>query len=470
MKQNNTSVQPEEIAKGIFWVGKRYEKELEVNVFLRVFEGNNHKINMLIDPGPATDFETVADNIEKILGPDYKIHFSFINHQDPDVGMNAYFFQRHFPNMQVITTEDTWRLIRFYGLNPQRFIAVEKFKSKRISLKTGHKLVFIPTPYCHFRGACALYDETEQILFSGDLFGGLSEKTDLYADKSYWEGMKIFHQIYMPANIALKNAIATIRRVNPRPKMIAPQHGSIIKEELVPFFIEKLEGLEVGLDISSNNKLLLESYLNAANEILKTIQYKVNESVTNEILDTFKSDGTFPEIIIFNDKDQIIGFSISVEDALQMFVDRLIIGRSFEEQQKIKNIILDVFSKWNLSTENLTMETGGEEVAGEEDLIETEHIVEAGTEKSEIKKIEKLNAQKLIKYLIEKGGGEQFSELLIFRTILKIPPEILKRNNIDTNEDLKKITITSDPEFAGYLVNAVENVVGHSVPPELITE
>ncbi|HID39431.1 MAG TPA: hypothetical protein EYP36_07940, partial [Calditrichaeota bacterium] len=438
MKTTNTVPEPpQEIAKGIYWVGKRYEKELEVNVFLRVFEGNGYKINMLIDPGPTTDFEAISGNIEKVLGPDYKIHFSFINHQDPDVSMNTHYFQRHFPNMQVITTEDTWRLIRFYGLNPERFIAVEKFKSRRISLRTGHKLIFIPTPYCHFRGACALYDETEQVLFSGDLFGGLSDKPDLDADESYWEGMKIFHQIYMPANIALKNAVAMIRRVNAKPKMIAPQHGSIIRSDLVSYFMEKLEKLEVGLDISINNKLLLESYINASNEILNTIQYKVDEKIIREILDTFKSDDSFPEIIVFNNKKQVVGFSVPVEDALQMLIDRLVVGRQAETQTQIKNIILDAFSKWNLPVEHFTIETQGGSETKEEDLIDNEHIDGSETDNTVLEKVDKLNVKKLTDYLIEKGGGEQFSELMLFRTLLKIPPKILQRNKIDTNEDLK---------------------------------
>ncbi len=461
---------PQEIAKNIYWVGKRYEKELEVNVFLRVFEGNGMKINMLIDPGPTTDFEDVSANIEKVLGPDYKLHFSFINHQDPDVCMNAHYFQRHFPNMQIITTEDTWRLIRFYGLNPKRFIAVEKFKSRRISLKTGHKLVFVPTPYCHFRGACALYDESEQVLFSGDLFGGLSEKPYLYADENYWEGMKIFHQIYMPANSALKNAVEMIRRTNPKPKIIAPQHGSIIKDDLVVHFMEKLENLEVGLDISVNNTLLVESYIHAANEILKTIQFKVNENIITEVLSTFKSDGSFPEIIVFNNKNQIVGFSISVEDALQMFIDRLIIGKSGEEQHKIKRIILDVFAKWNLPIERFTIELQGKTEDKDEDLIDNEHIMEDDSGKSDLKKVGKLNVKALVDYLIENGGGEHFSELMLFRTILKIPPDILERNKIEKNEDLRKISSTSDSEFAGHLIKAVESVLGHSIPTDSFAE
>jgi flavorubredoxin len=37
-----------------------------------------------------------------------------------------------------------------------------------------------------------IYDHETRILYTGDLFGGLSYKSDLYADESSWDGMKTF--------------------------------------------------------------------------------------------------------------------------------------------------------------------------------------------------------------------------------------------------------------------------------------
>ena len=39
---------PIEIAHNVFWVGKRSEIEFEMNVYLRIFEGNGKKINMAL--------------------------------------------------------------------------------------------------------------------------------------------------------------------------------------------------------------------------------------------------------------------------------------------------------------------------------------------------------------------------------------------------------------------------------------
>ncbi len=114
--------------------------------------------------------------------------------------------------MTVISTEDTWRLTHFFGLKLSNFQPVDKFKKLRARLSTGHIIRFVPTPFCHFRGACMLYDESTRILFSGDLFGGLSFDRGLFAAEAHWEGIRFFHQIYMPSQSAIRMAVEKIRR------------------------------------------------------------------------------------------------------------------------------------------------------------------------------------------------------------------------------------------------------------------
>ncbi len=343
--------EPIEIAPGIFWVGRRSELDFEMNVYLRVFEGNGQKINLLIDPGPSTDFDQISEKIDKVLGPNEQIHMAFINHQDPDVCINTIFFQRHYPSMQVITTEDTWRLIRFYGLKKNRFIPVDNFKSGRIKLPTGHKLRFIPTPYVHFRGACCLFDVEHSILFSGDMFGGLSETPDLYADKTYWEGVKIFHQIYMPANIALKKAVDDIRTMAPEMKMIAPQHGKIIRRDLLDFYMTSLEKLQVGLDLGTS-RLVVENHISGFNEIMDEISRKVDPEITARALKAFHSDGSFPGIFILK-KDRIIGIKVELAEALKSFARQLCETLPPEQKVKIRPIFFNTLANWHISSDEL---------------------------------------------------------------------------------------------------------------------
>jgi glyoxylase-like metal-dependent hydrolase (beta-lactamase superfamily II) len=341
---------PVEIAKDIYWVGNRNDKNFESNAYLRVFRGNGKQFNLLIDPGPSPDFNAVSRKIEEVLGADYHLDLVFLNHQDPDVCINTVYFQRHFPKLQVVTSEDTWRLVRFYGLKPKQFVATENFKTGRLRVKTGHQLRLIPTPYAHFRGACALYDEEQKVLFTGDLFGGLITSPDLYAEKEYWDGMKAFHEIYMPTNLALKKAVHDFRQQAGDMKIIASQHGQIIRKELIDFFMDKLETLPVGLDLRAESRLVVENYIKAFNDILDEIREDVSRTVVEDFLASFHADGSFPNSIVLK-KNRIYHLKVGVEEALTLFTTELCNLLSQEQKHKVSVIIRNCLADWNIITD-----------------------------------------------------------------------------------------------------------------------
>ena len=247
-----------EIAEGTYWVGKRADGSvLHANPYLRCFRGKGPAseretaFNLLIDPGSSSDFSTVHTKIKGLVGGLEKLSALFINHQDPDVGSSATIISaRYAPKASIICSEDTWRLIVHSNLPRERFVGTERF-GKGIKLPTGHRLVPVPSPYCHFRGAVMLYDPQTRVLFTGDLFGGLTDANDtrLFAQESDWAGIRAFHQIYMPTNLALTRVVAAIRALEPGVEVIAPQHGRVIKGDLVPLFLERMNRLQVGLDI-----------------------------------------------------------------------------------------------------------------------------------------------------------------------------------------------------------------------------
>ncbi len=249
-----------EVAPSSYWVGSRPDKSIFfANPYLRVFRGRNKagreiQFNLLIDPGSSQDFATVQAKVSSLLGGMDKISAVFINHQDPDVASSTtLLLGRYAPRASIICSEDTWRLVQHYNLPRERFISTDKYP-RGFSLETGHTLLPIPSPFCHFAGAVMLYDPENRVLFSGDLFGGLTDRdaVGLLADESDWTGMRAFHQLYMPMNKALARVIAQIRKLDPAPKMIAPQHGRVIQGSLVELFMQRLERLPVGLDLMEN--------------------------------------------------------------------------------------------------------------------------------------------------------------------------------------------------------------------------
>ena len=299
-------IDPLEIAPGVFWVGKRDPEALfHANPYLRVFDdpGGGPRLSILIDPGSAADIAIVCSKVGRVLGDMNQLSAVFINHQDPDVGSSApRILGRHSPHALVMCSEDTWRIIVHGGLPQDRFVATDRYDT--MQLATKHKIKPVPTPFCHFRGAVMLYDLESQVLFSGDLFGGLTEpgQADIWATERDWSGIRAFHQLYMPANSALRRAVELIRQLDPPVEMIAPQHGRVIQGDLVREFLQRLEQLPVGLDILDDDARDLEGWNTVLSRILDVATMLMGPSATRRLKDrhslhdTLRFDGDLPRL------------------------------------------------------------------------------------------------------------------------------------------------------------------------------
>lgn len=249
-------LRPVEIAPNTHWVGKRDPRSIfHANPYLRIFPGMEEggarsQFNLLIDPGSRSDLAVVMTKVRAVIGGMERLTGMWVNHQDPDVcSAIGLITAKYAPRASIICSEATWRLIHHLGLPRERYFGTDK-RGSGFQLPTGQVILPVPSPFCHFRGAVMMYDPETRVLFSGDLFGGLTDinATGIYADDTDWRGMRAFHQLYMPSNKAIRLAIEAIKAL-PEVELIAPQHGRIITKELIPWYIEKLERLPVGLDI-----------------------------------------------------------------------------------------------------------------------------------------------------------------------------------------------------------------------------
>jgi len=306
---NDLRIVPVEIAPETFWVGKREPGNIfYANPYLRRFRGTDAKtqraaeFNLLIDPGSSSDFSTIHTKVTSLIGGMERLSALFINHQDPDVGSSASIITaRYAPRAGLLCSEDTWRLIVHQNLPRNRFIPTEKF-AQGLSVPTGHKLLPVPSPFCHFRGAVMLYDPQTRVLFTGDLFGGLTDANakGLWADESDWAGIRAFHQIYMPVNAALARVVATIRKLTPAVEIIAPQHGRVIRGPLVQQFLERMEKLQVGLDImdEAQDRTHLQAWNSVVDRVLALARGYLGDSVdvklgaSEDLADTSTFEGS----------------------------------------------------------------------------------------------------------------------------------------------------------------------------------
>lgn len=296
-----------EIAPDTYWVGKREPEAIFfANPYLRMFRaGEKQKqINLLIDPGSQSDFAVVSSKVMALLGDLKRVSAIFINHQDPDVGTSApTLIHRFARKAAVLCSEDTWRLIVHLNFPRENYVCVDGY-ANGMKLGTGHKLIPVPSPFCHFRGAVMLYDPQTRVLFSGDLFGGLTaaDANGIWADESDWRGIRAFHQLYMPANKALAAAVARIRALDPLPEIIAPQHGRVIKGRLVAEFLDRMEQLPVGLDILEEDSRSLDAWNTVLERVLAIAtallgpHAQIRLADEQALEDSLSFEGSAPEI------------------------------------------------------------------------------------------------------------------------------------------------------------------------------
>lgn len=279
-----------EVAPDTFWVSVRDTSTLlHVNVYLRKFSSQGKTINLLVDPGPLELFTDISRKIGSVIKDVSNVNMYSINHQDPDVGMNATFLSKINQRSICLCSEDTWRLVRFFEIPSRNYKNVYTFDNNMVTLSTSqnHGIEFVPTPYCHFVGAYALYDRENRTLFTGDLFGGLSpaNNLDLFATEAHWEGMKLFHQIYMPSKKAVQNAIQNIRKLNPPPLKIIPQHGAILEGELMEAFMNRLYNLDMGMDLfdQPDTSGQISSYQEMINTLFTRFKDEVGMEASNHL-------------------------------------------------------------------------------------------------------------------------------------------------------------------------------------------
>ena len=196
-----------------------------------------------------------------------------------------------------------------------------------------------------------VYDEQSRILFSGELFGGITFTSSLFATSQHWEGIRMWHQMYIPTQHTLQRAIKSVRDLQPPPNMIAPQHGAILQGDLIPTVLDKLSVLPVGIDLTQATAIDKVMYIEAINDVLDTIAKQVGKDVIANLLHRLDEDRSLPHLFnvkhgrLIDLRDDILG---DVMGAFKLFMYALIQDQPPDVQEVVKNAIIG--SNWDLST------------------------------------------------------------------------------------------------------------------------
>ncbi|MBC7195247.1 MAG: MBL fold metallo-hydrolase [Caldisericia bacterium] len=315
----------EEIGREFFLI-RSPEKELHRNIYLKRFISSDRKerVNMIFDPGTPLDYEALFKILKDLIGGVQNINLIFLSHQDPDISSNLKTLLTANPNTLILGSIDTFRLVSMYGILEKNFKGVETFKRDVVKIsRTGHLIQFVPAYYCHFRGAMMLYDFESRVLFSGDFLAGTNTKKSagIYANEDSFAGISLFHQIYMPSKKALLLTIDRIGLLNPLPEVIAPQHGDVIKGDLIYDFLTKLTRLDVGLDLLSWTETEKDKLLDAINHFLNSLK-GIDSRIYEELINKLKRVGEFTQIFTFS-QDIVEDIKLTPQDGIDYIVRNL---------------------------------------------------------------------------------------------------------------------------------------------------
>ena len=226
-----------EIAKDIFYVGVNDRIKHKFENMLPLPYGVSYNSYLLIDEKVAL-IDTVEISfgdvfIDKIQSQlkDRQIDYLIINHMEPDHSGSISLIRKYYPNITIIGNKKTLEMLEgYYGIDDN---TLEISDGEVLSLGR-HKLQFHFTPMVHWPETMMTYDETENVLFSGDAFGcfgtldGGVMDTEMNVDK-YWDEMIRYY-----ANIVGKYGAPVqkaLQKLTPLDiKIICSTHGPVWKE------------------------------------------------------------------------------------------------------------------------------------------------------------------------------------------------------------------------------------------------
>ncbi len=228
---------PVELGDGVHWVGyTETDSVFRTNAYI-ITSGDEAA---LIDAGSAVYFDSMSKQIEQIVDVT-KINYFIQHHQDPDLCASLPLWEKKIGPRKIYAHTKANILIWHYGVTSELVNVDDIGWELKLADRT---LKFIFMPYMHSPGEIMTYDPKTKILFSGDIFGGLSMDWNLYANEYYMDAMESFMENYMPSSEIVNENLKRIDGLEI--SMICPQHGSIILENDVDKAVKTLKELECG--------------------------------------------------------------------------------------------------------------------------------------------------------------------------------------------------------------------------------
>jgi len=233
-----------EVAEGVYHLGVQDKANSFANIPYLVVDNGEA---VIIDPGSARPefFEVVLAKVKSVIDPK-RIKAMIVQHQDPDLCAALPLFEPLIADQyEIMAPLEAQVLLQHYATRKQ---VKPVNDDDTYTFGNGRTLVFASIPYCHFVGTMVTYDVKTKTVFSSDAFGGFSADNELYAGEHYPVQLGTFLGEYLGSKRALEYALKRLEQLAASHgiERICPQHGCVIKKEMIPTYLEAAHNLEVG--------------------------------------------------------------------------------------------------------------------------------------------------------------------------------------------------------------------------------
>jgi flavorubredoxin len=345
---------PVPISEDIYWIGVN---DLETDLFEGIWP-LPHGVcynSYLIDDNRVAVIDTVKkgflplfiDKITDILKNGKTVDYLIVNHMEPDHSGSMKILQKLFPDIRIIGNKKTVDFIKgFYGIDENKIQVVEDGDTLELG---KHTLKFYLTPMVHWPETMMTYELKNQILFSGDAFGGFGTLNggifDDEVNLDYFENeiLRYYSNIVAKYSAMVQKALVKLKGVPV--KIIGATHGPIFRKD--PNYIVNLYDKWSSQESERGVVIVYASMYGNTQVMAESIA----RSLAQEGVDTIRihnisrSHLSFVLTDIWRFRGLILG-SCTYNTKLFPLMDMLI--RTLEND-KLKNRVLGIFGSYSWS-------------------------------------------------------------------------------------------------------------------------
>lgn len=212
------------VAQDIYWVGVHFPQPAP-GAALNAYLIKDQK-SALIDTGAPATAETIVANLRRLIDP-AKLDYVVLTHADMDHAGGLKAILTAAPQATVVASEYEARTVPMWGVQAKTQVVKD---GEKLSLGR-HSLQFLLAPFTCTSGSLLVFDETEKVLFSADLFALLGpQEWKLFAEGDQTQTLKMVQGIKLGRTPYVNQALERVASLPVR--IVASGHGQALKGDI----------------------------------------------------------------------------------------------------------------------------------------------------------------------------------------------------------------------------------------------